>query len=195
MNQRGVRAVARFGRSVVSSQLGWLIAVVHAALLILAIVNMSPPNRGFADSLDRLYASGGWCDATVLAGRPFHFHYESLLLKIMFLVDLPALLAVSLAGLLVKFTYISHLSLFTLSYAGGAFWMLLGSVQWLIVGNLVERRLAPGSRAARLVGALTSHRHAIIILILVIMVLLAPLLQYRSNALGFRHGGISFEPR
>jgi hypothetical protein len=64
--------------------MAWLLVFLHAAWLLLAIANMSPPSPGPANYIEH----GGWSSATILAGRPFHYHYESLSLQILALLDL-----------------------------------------------------------------------------------------------------------
>ena len=55
------------------------------------------PSRQFAQFLDQV----GGSSATVFAGRPFHFPYESNPLKCLFMADLPSMIAtmpLALAG-------------------------------------------------------------------------------------------------
>src|SRR5262245_41572750 len=72
------------------SRIAWLLVCLHGMAFFLAVANMSPPSSGLGAFLD----GGGWSSATLLAGRPFHFAYESLLLKWLVLLDLPGTLAV-----------------------------------------------------------------------------------------------------
>ena len=67
------------------SRIAWLLACLHGMVFVLAVANMSPPSPAFAEFLDH----GGGSSATILAGRPFHFVYESLPLKLLVLLDLP----------------------------------------------------------------------------------------------------------
>src|SRR5262245_1842894 len=90
MIKRVVLALLRLFRAASASSVARLLATLHASIFVLCIANMSPPSRDFADSLDRLYASGGGSSAVVFAGRPFHFNYESVPLQLMMLVDMPA---------------------------------------------------------------------------------------------------------
>jgi hypothetical protein len=68
------------------SRLVWLLAFLHAACYLLAIANMSPPSRGVANFIEQF--SG--LTVAILAGRPFHFAYESLFLQLLTLFDLPS---------------------------------------------------------------------------------------------------------
>jgi hypothetical protein len=77
-----------FFRSCAANRLAWLFACLHAAWFFLAIANMSPPSPALADFFDK----GGASTAALLAGRPFHFHYESALLQLLVLADFPSML-------------------------------------------------------------------------------------------------------
>ncbi len=120
---------------------------MHVAWFLLAIANMSPPSPGFANYLDH----GGWSSATLLAGRPFHFVYESLPLKLLFLADLPSMLVEILPALVLSpVLRILHVGFYSSSYIDAALWLTLGSCQWLVVGVLVEvlsvLRFGPGHK-------------------------------------------------
>src|SRR5258708_14577479 len=78
-----------FIRACAACPLAWIFTFLHAAWFFLAVANMSPPSPQLARVLDQ----GCWSSASVLAGRPFHFHYESNLLKWLFVVDLPSMVA------------------------------------------------------------------------------------------------------
>jgi hypothetical protein len=67
----------------------WVLVCLHASWFLIAIANMSPPAPGLGEFLD----GGGWSSATLFAGRPFHFHYESMVMKLLVLVDFPSMLA------------------------------------------------------------------------------------------------------
>jgi hypothetical protein len=73
-----MRAIARFAHSCVRSRLAWVLVYLHASWFLIAIANMSPPAPWLGEFLDR----GGWSSATLFAGRPFHFHYESRVMKV-----------------------------------------------------------------------------------------------------------------
>lgn len=90
--------VRAFVRGCIRSRLGWLLVCLHAAWFVFAVANMSPPAPEFAKYLD----NGGWSSAALLAGRPFHFAYESIPLKVVFLIDLPAMLAAAVVGLVLS---------------------------------------------------------------------------------------------
>jgi hypothetical protein len=169
--------------------MGWFLACLHAAWFFLAIANMSPPSPGLGEFLD----NGGGSSATLLAGRPFHFHYESLLLKLIILVDLPSLLAMIPFSLLVlPLSKLFHLSFYHCSYSSAALLLFGASCQWLLVGNRLRQRLESARWGKWVNQQLRQGFVIIIMVILVATLILTPFINERSRSLGFRHGGISF---
>jgi hypothetical protein len=149
---------------------------------------MSPPSRGFANYLER----GGWSSATILAGRPFHFVYESLLLKLLFLADLPSILAQIPAALVVSpLLKILHVGFYSSSYVDVALMLTLGSCQWL-VGALVEAMLHRRTGGTKLIEAVRRIFTPTLIIILVVTAIATPIVNSRSRRLGLRHAAISF---
>ena len=133
-----VLTTGRLCRNSARSRFGWLLVCLHAAWFFVAIANMSPPAPGFGAFLD----GGGRSSATLLAGRPFHWHYESLLLKSLFLADLPSILAMVPVNLVVLLPLTPlHLGFYVISYLTAAIWLLGASVQWLVVGSWLEQRI------------------------------------------------------
>jgi len=168
-------------------RLGWLVVCLHAAWFFLAIANMSPPAPGLAKFLDQ----GGWSSATLLAGRPFHFEYESLFLKLLILVDLPSMLAVVPLSLLM-FPAHFHISSYQGSYLSAALLLFAASFQWLLVGHQVDQWLECkkwGNWAHQQI-----HRwfRFLVAAIVITTLVMTPIVNERSRRLGFRHGGISF---
>src|SRR5215467_3337905 len=84
-----VMGFAKSIRDAAKSRIAWLLACLHGMAFLVAVANMSPPSPGLGTFLD----GGGGSSATLLAGRPFHFEYESLLLRSLVLLDLPATVA------------------------------------------------------------------------------------------------------
>src|SRR5260370_8316416 len=123
------------------SRLAWLLVFLHAAWFLLTIANMSPPSPGLANYLEH----GGWSSATILAGRPFHYTYESLCLQILVLFDLPSWLAsIPVAFLFLPFLKIFHPGLYERSYVDAGMLLAVSSLQWLTTGYLAHKWL--GSR-------------------------------------------------
>lgn len=182
------RLITRVGDSG-RSRLGWLLACFHAAWFVLAIANMSPPSPGLGQFLD----GGGGSSATLLAGRPFHFHYESVFLKVLILVDVPSTLAtVPIGFVLSPCLMVLHMGSYFYSYVGALLMLLGATCQWLLVGGSFERWLTLSSCGNRVRQQI--HRYSAIIMvgIAIATLVLAPAINQRSRRLGLRHGGISF---
>src|ERR1700719_748718 len=88
--------VVRLFRESARSRLGWVLAAIHALWFYLGVLSMGPPSRTAANFLDSVQGA----DWTMFAGRPFHFHYQSWILKSVLLADLPSMLVVSVGDLL-----------------------------------------------------------------------------------------------
>jgi hypothetical protein len=98
---------------------------------------MGPPSRQAAAFLDSLQGA----DWTLFAGRPFHFAYQSWILKSLVLADLPAMLVQSVGGLLMlPVSYLLRIGSYEGSYIAAVSLLLIGSLQWLIVGCLIQMR-------------------------------------------------------
>src|ERR1700688_2768971 len=95
---------------------------------------MSPPSPALAQFLDR----GGWSSATVFAGRPFHFHYEAMGLKLLLMFDLPAIIATIPASLLLG-PVSKPFGFYAESYVSAALMFLGATCQWLLVGRKCEQ--------------------------------------------------------
>jgi hypothetical protein len=73
-----------------------------------------------------------FADFTIFAGRWFHFHYEPLIVKVLWAADLPALLLAVLPALLVSpVVSLVHLGTFERSYVAAGEFLVAGSLQWL----------------------------------------------------------------
>ena len=181
--------VTTFIRSGTRSRLGWLTACLHAGWFFVAIANMSPPSLGFAKFLQ----DGAGSSATIFAGRPFHFVYESILLKSLILADLPA----ELAQLPFEFLFVplckhSHLSFIALSYWDAGILLVFASCQWLLLGAALESAIKSRPLGDSFSNMVTRHFPATIAVILLLTLVTVPLVNERSRRLGFRHAAISF---
>lgn len=73
--------------------------------------------------------------ATLLAGRMFHYHYESPLLKFLIFVDLPGILLSLLLGLtLLPINYVVPLGTYDESWVTAVILLLGTSLQWQVIG-------------------------------------------------------------
>jgi hypothetical protein len=128
-----LKRLTTFVRDSAGCRLGLVFVVLHAAWFLLAIANMSPPSPQFAEFLD----GGRGSSAAILAGRPFHFTYESYLLKCLFVLDLPSMIATVpiefLVGALLK---VMHVGSFVGSYFGAGFILIAGTLQWFAMGRI-----------------------------------------------------------
>jgi hypothetical protein len=127
-----------FVRASVTSRWGWALAVIHALWFYLGIHSMGPPSRAAADFLDSLQGA----DWTFFAGRPFHYTYQSWILKFVIVADMPSMLVGALFGLLSSplRAAVMHVGTYERSYIDAVFVFILGTGQWLIVGHLFQKR-------------------------------------------------------
>src|SRR5258707_3601978 len=185
-----LRAVVEGFRECTSSRLGWLFVCLHAAWFFLAIANMSPPSPALADFLDK----GGSSTATIFAGRPFHFHYESALLQLLVLADVPSMLVEALLGL-VSFPLLMNVRLghYLGSYLGAGLLLLIATFQWLVLGKSVQTWLSSRSWGAVFLRTFTRYFAATVAFILLVAIVSVPLVNKRSQKLGFRHPTISVQ--
>ena len=184
--------VVGFFRSCANSHLAWLFASLHAAWFLLAIANMSPPSPALADFLD----NGGSLTAAVFAGRPFHYHYESALLQLLVLADLPSMLVQALVGLMLLPLLMNiHIGHYMGSYFGAGFLLLIATFQWLAIGRSAQIWLSSKEWGAMLLRAFTRYFAVAITLILLATTVSIPLVNKRSQRLGSRHSAISFQTK
>jgi hypothetical protein len=73
--------------------------------------------------------------AAFIAGRHYHWTYESDLLKVISVLDFPALL---LGGIVSKMLSPLNLCAFTRSWVVAMLALTFASVQWLLVGFIIE---------------------------------------------------------
>jgi len=102
-----------------------------------------PPSRAAANFLDSVQGA----DWTLFAGRPFHFTYQSWVLKSVLLADLPSMLVGSVGGLLLgPFSFIRHVGTYEDSYIGAGLLFVLATGQWLMTGCAIQRRFLSKTR-------------------------------------------------
>lgn len=187
-----LRTIFEFFRSCTNSRLAWLFACLHAGWFFLAIANMSPPSPALADFLER----GGSSTAALLAGRPFHYHYESVLLQILVWVDLPSMFVGSLLALVSLPLLLNiHVGHYAGSYFGAGLLLLIATFQWLAVGKSVQTLLSSKSWGAVLLRPLTRYFSVVVTFILLCTVVSVLLINKRSQRLDFRHPAISFQTK
>lgn len=147
---------------------------------------MSPPSRAFAKWLE----SGG-SDMTLFAGRPFHFYYASLAMKLLILADLPAELVEIPVGLLaMPLLRPSHIDLYSGSYVDAALMLLFASCQWLAIGNFIESRLSSSDWGKSFLAWL--HRYFVLLaaFVLLFTAVTTPLVKAHSGKVAYHRHAI-----
>jgi hypothetical protein len=134
--------MATFLSECARSRFGWLLATIHALWFYLGVRSMGPPSRAAADFLGGMQGA----DWTLFAGRPFHYVYQSWILKSLILVDMPAMLVGFACGLLLwPLSIIKPIPIYEASYISAGILFVLATGQWLIVGHLLQKRFRPKS--------------------------------------------------
>lgn len=119
------------------SRVGLTLVAIHAAWFYFGVRSMGTPSRRAAAFLDSLQGS----DWTLFAGRPFHFYYQSWLLESLLLADMPAMLVQAMFGVLaLPLRSIVRLGTYEASYINAGSLFVIASLQWLMIGYVIERR-------------------------------------------------------
>lgn len=114
-------------------------------------------------------------------------------MKLVFLVDLPSLLAVIPINLVLLLPlWFLHLGCYWISYLSAGIWLFGASAQWLLVGRSVEHRLVSTKWGKKWRKQFDCVCVIFAALILAGSMILIPIVNERSRAPGFRHSGISF---
>lgn len=173
-------------RDAASSRIAWLAACLHAVWFVLAVAGMSPPSPELAAFFDQ----GGGSSATLFAGRPFHFHYESIGLKVLMILDIPAVFSLIPLGIVLSpLSWIHRPNAYEASYLEALLALFAATVQWLIVGRKCEQAMSHRFPEAH--RALSRSTPILIAALILGAVVLAPIVNERRRAEGFKHGGIS----
>ena len=181
-----MQAISQHIQSIAKSRLAWALAALHALWFFLAVANMSPPSPALGDFFDR----GGGSSATIFAGRPFHFTYESILLKSLILADLPSGLLQLPVDVAIQKALPLHA--YALSYLDGALLFLIATCQWMTTGYVAQSWLAARPWGQTLLEGMTRYFVALVTFILLLMIVFVPMVNSRSRGQGFRHPAISF---
>ena len=178
-----------FLRRCFQSRCAWLLVVIHGAWFFLAVANMSPSSPELGKWIDR----GAYVSTSLLAGRPFHFAYESIAIKFLVLVDFPSFVASIPLGLLLSPLHqFTHFGAYVGSYVAAAILLLMASFQWLVTGRVIESRILAGRWQAKEPDKINRSLLTVIVLVVVVTCILTPIINARSRRLGFRHAAISF---
>jgi hypothetical protein len=123
------KAIQDFVRRVAGSRIGLLLAFIHFCLVVYGFAQKQPVELGGDGPFDITRAAG----VSIIAGRTFHLHYESTLLKVVFLLDLPGALLAFLMSL--PFALIFYgASIQVQSWVTAVILLIGTSIQWWLVG-------------------------------------------------------------
>ena len=176
-------------RSIARSRLAWLLACFHALWFFLAVANMSPPSPALGEFFD----GGGGSSATIFAGRPFHFTYESILLRSLIVADLPSdLLQLPVDLAIVPLRKALHLHAHSSSYLDAVLLFVIATCQWETIGYLAQTWLAARLWGETLLKGVARHFVALVAFLAVVAVISVPIVNRRSREQGFHHPVISF---
>lgn len=125
----------RFLRRVLSSRVGLALTAAHLCLVLLdfygkSVQDFDPQNCTSVSEWD--------VTGYLIAGRFFHFSYETTLHKLTMLADLPALVPASLFIAPVYYVF-PRTCAYTASWITAFVFLAFASSQWLLVGYGIER--------------------------------------------------------
>ncbi|MCA1816728.1 MAG: hypothetical protein LC746_10040 [Acidobacteria bacterium] len=123
----------RIARRIATSRSGQLFFIAHLCLIVFLFSQKQVVGHDPTDCVTR--TQWGW-DYVLIAGRPFHWHYESGLMKVVFLLDLPACFVGALLLAPVYYLY-PNICVYTASWIEAALYLACASVQWWLVGFLI----------------------------------------------------------
>ena len=121
----------------VRNRVGHLLVVAHLIVSICLFVGKPTVNREAANSSSN---EGSLTASTLLAGRSFHYNYESVFFKTLLVLDAPGLFL----GLLVATFSVWLIQLFFPFGAYDQSWLvallllIATSLQWLVVGYILK---------------------------------------------------------
>lgn len=124
-----MRTVVRFIGRVLASRAGHVLFVIHLCLAIHAFAGKPTADIPEHDCPLGLESSGG-----VLAGRPFHYHYESALLKTLLVLDSPSIIPASLLIVPIEGMF----SFYAGSWVAALILLFFSSAQWWLIGYWIE---------------------------------------------------------
>jgi hypothetical protein len=132
-------------REITKSWKSWTgigLAIIHALILIGGIAAkapLPPPKPCLPDEICLDPWNSNFAGVSIIAGRSFHLAYEALLTQFLVLVDIPGILV----GAVVLWLPLNILNLpkLTESYIAGMIWLIFGSLQWWLIGTMVEIKL------------------------------------------------------
>jgi hypothetical protein len=123
------KAIQDFVRRVAAIRIGLLLAFVHFCLVVYGFAQKQPVELGGDGPFDITRHAG----VSIIAGRAFHWYYESTLLKVISLLDLPGRLLAFLMGM--PFALIFYgASIQVQSWVTAVILLIGTSIQWWLIG-------------------------------------------------------------
>jgi len=128
-----------FLKRVASSRVGNVLLILHLSLVIFDFAQKPPVPRAQSNIVHE--ADKPLSSSLLLAGRSFHWHYESALLKFLILVDLPGIfVSLLISVILIPLFYVlSPLGAYDESWFAAGVFLLGASIQWQFLGYWLER--------------------------------------------------------
>jgi len=115
-------------KRVISSKVGWTVAVVHFVAVIYEFYNLGAA----ANYCDQTSRAAGWI---WLAGRGIHWFNETILLQFLLLANMPALVvAESLTRAIVPANWCDSTESWIVAIAA----VIFASIQWYVIGYVIE---------------------------------------------------------
>lgn len=119
----------RFIRRFCTNRIGWVLAVVHLCLTVYDFAQ-KPVN----DSCEPSSAAGHY----LIAGRYFHWAYESLIHQITILLDFPSLIVSAFLMIPISYFFPADICVYTESWISAYVLLAVTSLQWLIAGFIIQ---------------------------------------------------------
>ncbi len=127
-----MKSILCFLRRIINSRLGQILFVIHLSLIIYSFAQ----KRAVSSEIPCVVEPS---DQVLIAARPFHYYYESNLLKTLVTLDTPGMyLSIVISLPLVPFGYLFRLCAYTESWIAAIVLLVGTSVQWWLTGFIVE---------------------------------------------------------
>lgn len=140
MGMRFLRTILRFVKRVLTNRVAQLFFIIHLVLVVYACADKTPLRRAESNGV-----STGASSMVLIAGRGFHYHYETPLVKALWILDLPGEAVASFLiclPLLPILKLLPPLGAFDESWLAAVVFLVGSSFQWMLIGYLVEESIS-----------------------------------------------------
>jgi hypothetical protein len=129
-----LKSFSQLAKKIIRSRLGWTFLALHLFLAFLVFGE----KRSTTDQATYAEFQQSGQDYVLIAGRGVHIGVESELMKLLFIIDLPALLIgfFLIVGLSL---FYSNMPVIITSWIDAGILLFLTSVQWLLIGHLIQQ--------------------------------------------------------